>query len=126
MSFDDEPADAFSRAYGLFTFHLGVAVALAWMTALYAALYAPWVGDIRSLLGSWQPGSVESTGSFLFGMPFLLTLAWVVALFGGDLLRRARLGRSRALEFGIATAIAFAIFYVGIERAVAAILLGAS
>ena len=57
---------------------------------------------------------------------FLLTLAWVVALFGGDLLRRARLGRSRALEFGIATAIAFAIFYVGIERAVAAILLGAS
>jgi hypothetical protein len=126
MSFDDEPADAFSRVHGVFTFHLGVAVALAWMTALYAALHAPWVRDIRSLLDSWGPGSVESTGSFLFGMPVLLTLAWVLAVFGRDLLRRARLGRSRAVEFAIAAAVAFGIFYVGVERAVAAILLSGS
>ena len=106
MSFDDEPADAYSRVHGVFTFHLGVAVSLAWMTSLYAALHAPWVRNIRSLLDP--------------------TFAWAVALFGRDLLRRNPLGRSRALEFGIAAAVAFAIFYVGVERAVAAILLGGS
>ena len=126
MSFDDEPADAYSRVHGVFTFHLGVAVSLAWMTSLYAALHAPWVRNIRSLLDPSELGRAESTGSFLFGMPLLLTLAWAVALFGRDLLRRNPLGRSWALEFGIAAAVAFAIFYVGVERAVAAILLGGS
>jgi len=125
MSFDDEPADAFSRLHRVFIFHLGVAVALAWMTALYAALYAPWVRNIRPLLDPTELGQVESTGAFLFGMPLVLTLAWAAALFGRNLLRRASLLRNQAVEFGIAAAVAFALFYVSVDRAVAAILLGA-
>ena len=46
----DETSDDFSRLHRLFTFHLGVAVGLSWMTALYASLYAPWVRNIRPLL----------------------------------------------------------------------------
>lgn len=123
MSFDDEPADAFSRLHEVFTFHLGVAVALAWMTALYAAFHAPWVGDIRSLLDPTQAGRVESTGSFLFGLPLVLAVAWVATLFGRDRLPRTRIG-SQGVAFGFAAAIAILIFYLGVDRAVAAILLG--
>ena len=53
MSFEDE-ADDYVRLHRLFTFHLGIAVSLAWMTSLYAALYAPWVRNIR-------PSSIRAT-----------------------------------------------------------------
>ena len=49
MSFDDE-ADDYARLHRLFTFHLGIAVSLSWMTSLYAAIYAPWVRNIRPLI----------------------------------------------------------------------------
>ena len=124
MSFDDEPADAFSRVHGVFTFHLGVAVALAWMTALYAALYAPWVRNIRPLIDPSNLGKVESTWSFLFGMPMVLTVAWVMVFFAGDLLREFRLLKNQTMEFAIAGAVAFGLFYIAIDRAVSALLLG--
>ena len=123
MSFDDEPADAFSRLHEVFTFHLGVAVALAWMTAVYAAFHAPWVGDIRALLDPVDAGRAESTGSFLFGLPLVLTVAWAAALFGRNCLPRARIG-SQGVAFGLAAAIVVLVFYLGVDRAVAAILLG--
>ena len=52
----DEARDDFSRLHRSFTFHLGVAVGLSWLTALYAAFYAPWVRNIRAL--------IDPTGGF--------------------------------------------------------------
>jgi hypothetical protein len=124
VSFEDDTVDAYTRLHRLFTFHLGVAAGLAWMTALYAAMYAPWVRNIRPLIDPSNLGRVESTGAFLFGFPVILTVAWVIVFFGRDILRHARLMRNQAIEFGIASAVALVMFYMAIDRAVAAILLG--
>ncbi len=123
MSFDDE-ADEFSRLHNLFTFHLGVAVALAWMTSLYAAIYAPWVRNIRPLIDPANAGPVESTWSYLFILPVVLTAAWLVSIFGQNLFAQFRVMKNQAIEFGIAGAVAFVVFYLSIDRAVAAMLLG--
>ena len=123
MSFEDT-TDDFSRLHRLFVFHLGVAVSLAWMTALYAAIYAPWVRNIRPLIDPSNIGRVESTWSFLFAMPTALTVGWALAFFGGELLRDFRLLKNQTIEFAIAGVVAFALFYMAIDRAVAALLLG--
>ena len=123
VTFDDDAADGFGRLHKVFTFHLGVAVGLAWMTALYAALYAPWVRNIRPLIDPTNLGRVESTWSFLFGMPTVLTVARVVAFAGRDMLRQFRMLKNQTVEFALAGAAAFMIFYLSIDRAVAAILL---
>jgi hypothetical protein len=94
------------------------------MTALYAALYAPWVRNIRPLIDPTNLGRVESTWSFLFGMPTVLTVAWVVAFLGRDMLQQFRMLKNQTVEFALAGAAAFTIFYLSIDRAVAAILLG--
>jgi hypothetical protein len=120
----DESSDRYAQLHKLFVFHLGVAVSLAWITALYAALYAPWVRNIRPLLDPANLTRVESTWSFLFGMPAVLTVAWVMAFFAGDLLRNFRLLKNQTAEFAIAGAVAFGLFYVAIDRAVSALLLG--
>jgi hypothetical protein len=124
VSFDDESADDFSRLHRLFTFHLGIAVTLSWMTSLYASFYAPWVRNIRPLIDPTNVGQVESTWSFLFAMPVVLTAAWLMVIFGRDLLREIRFLRNQLIEFCIAGAVAFAMFYVSIDRAVTAMLLG--
>ena len=123
MSFEDE-ADDYGRLHRLFTFHLGIAVSLAWMTSLYAALYAPWVRNIRPLIDPRNAGQVESTWSFLFAMPVVLTTAWLITIFGRDLLRELRMLKNQTVEFGIAAVVAFALFYLSIDRAVTAMLLG--
>jgi hypothetical protein len=123
MSFDDE-ADDFARLHRLFTYHLGIAVTLAWTTSLYAALYAPWVRNIRPLIDPRSTGPVESTWSFLFAMPLVLSVAWLLAIFGRNLLRDLRMLKNQTIEFGIAAAVAFGMFYISIDRAVAAMLLG--
>ncbi len=120
----DESSDRYAQLHKLFVFHLGVAVSLAWITALYAALYAPWVRNIRPLIDPSNAGRAESTWSFLFGMPMILTVAWIMAFFAGDLLRSVRLLKNQAVEFAIAGAVAFGLFYVAIDRAVSALLLG--
>ena len=125
MSFE-ETSDNYSRLHKLFVFHLGVAVSLAWMTALYAALYAPWVRNIRPLLDPTNLGRVESTWSFLFAMPVVLTAAWAMAYFGGELLRNFRLLKNQTIEFAVAGVVAFVVFYMSVDRAVAALLLGVS
>jgi hypothetical protein len=122
-TFEDETADGFTRLHKAFVFHLGVAASLAWMTALYAALHAPWVRNIRPLIDPSQAGRVESTLSFLFGFPVILTVAWVMVWAGRDMLRHFRLMKNQSVEFAVAAAVAFAIFYMAIDRAVAAILL---
>jgi hypothetical protein len=122
----EETSDNYSRLHKLFVFHLGVAVSLAWMTALYAALYAPWVRNIRPLLDPNNLGRVESTWSFLFAMPAVLTAAWAMAYFGGELMRNFRLLKNQSIEFGIAGVVAFVLFYMSVDRAVAALLLGVS
>jgi hypothetical protein len=122
-TFEDEAADPFTRLHKAFTFHLGVAASLAWMTALYAALYAPWVRNIRPLIDPSEIGRVESTASFLFGFPAILTVAWVMVFMGRDMLRHFRLMKDQTIEFAVAAAVAFGIFYMAIDRAVAAILL---
>ena len=126
MTFDDDSADEFTRLHRAFVFHLGVAVGLAWMTALYAAFYAPWVRNIRPLIDPTGIGRVESTGAFLFGMPIVLTIGWIVAYAGRDMLRQFRVMKNQVAEFSLAAALAFVIFYLAIDRAVTAILLGAA
>ena len=123
MSFRND-VDDFVRLHRLFTFHLGVAVSLAWTTSLYAALHAPWVRNIRPLIDPQSAGPVESTWSFLFAMPVVLTTAWLIAIFGRDLLRELRMMKNQTVEFGIAAVVAFALFYLSIDRAVTAMLLG--
>ncbi|HEY8380950.1 MAG TPA: hypothetical protein VIL09_02255 [Microvirga sp.] len=123
MTFDDE-ADTFGRLHRLFTFHLGIAVSLAWMTSLYAAVYAPWVRNIRPLIDPNNVGQVESTWSFLFAMPVVLTAAWLMTIFGRDVLRDVRMMNNQTVEFGVAALVAFALFYLSIDRAVTALLLG--
>lgn len=123
MTFDDDSGE-FSRLHSLFTFHLGVAVALSWLTSLYACLYAPWVRNIRPLIDPASTGQVESTWSYLFLFPVVLTTSWLISIFGQNILRQFRLLKNQAIEFGIAAAVAFAVFYLSIDRAVAAMLLG--
>lgn len=126
MDFDsdsDSDSGEFDRLHSLFTFHLGIAVALAWLTSLYAALYAPWVRNIRPLIDPSSIGPAESTWSYLFVFPVVLTVAWLATIFGQKLLSQFRLLRNQAVEFGIAAVVAFVIFYMSIDRAVAAILL---
>ncbi|MGU3537133.1 hypothetical protein [Methylobacterium sp. A54F] len=117
----DDAQDDFSRLHRIFIFHLGVAVALSWTTAAYAACYAPWVRNIRALLEAGGAGQVESTLSFLFAMPVVLTIGWVTAMFGREILRRSQTLKNAAVEFAAAAAVAFGIFYIGIDRAVAAL-----
>ncbi|MEZ0169876.1 hypothetical protein [Microvirga sp. TS319] len=123
MDFDHDSGE-FSRLHNLFTFHLGVAVTLAWLTSLYAAAYAPWVRNIRPLLDPSNVGPAESTWSYLFIFPVVLTTAWLISIFGQNILARFRLLKNQAIEFGIAAAVAFAMFYLSIDRAVAAMFLG--
>ena len=70
-----------------------------------------------------QVGRVESTWSFLFGFPAILTVSWIMVFAGRDMLRHFRLMKSQTAEFAVAAVVAFAIFYMAIDRAVAAILL---
>jgi hypothetical protein len=123
MNFDDDSGE-FSRLHNLFTFHLGIAVTLSWLTSLYAALYAPWVRNIRPLIDPANVGPVESTWSYLFIFPVVLTTAWLISIFGQNLFAQFRILRSQAIEFAIAAAVAFGMFYLSIDRAVAAMLIG--
>ncbi|ANY79991.1 hypothetical protein BB934_18605 [Microvirga ossetica] len=123
MDFDDDSGE-FSRLHNLFTFHLGIAVTLSWLTSLYAALYAPWVRNIRPLIDPGHVGTVESTWSYLFIFPVVLTAAWLISVFGQNLFARFRIMKSQAAEFAIAALVAFGMFYLSIDRAVAAMLIG--
>ncbi|PVE22547.1 hypothetical protein DC522_20285 [Microvirga sp. KLBC 81] len=123
MDFDHDSGD-FGRLHNLFTFHLGIAVTLSWLTSLYAAVYAPWVRNIRPLIDPTNVGTVESTWSYLFIFPVVLTMAWLISIFGQNVFAKFRLLKNQAIEFGIAAVVAFVMFYLSIDRAVAAMLLG--
>jgi hypothetical protein len=123
MDFEDDSGE-FSRLHNLFTFHLGIAVTLSWLTSLYAAFYAPWVRNIRPLIDPTNVGTVESTWSYLFIFPVVLTTAWLISIFGQSLFSQFRILKNQAVEFAIAAIVAFAMFYLSIDRAVAAMLIG--
>jgi hypothetical protein len=123
MDFDSD-AGEFGRLHNLFTFHLGIAVTLSWLTSLYASIYAPWVRNIRPLIDPSNVGPVESTWSYLFIFPVVLTTAWLIAIFGQRLFAQFRLLKNQAIEFAVAAAVAFGVFYLSIDRAVAAMLIG--
>ncbi len=123
MDFDDASGE-FSRLHNLFTFHLGIAVTLSWLTSLYAAVYAPWVRNIRPLIDPTNVGPVESTWSYLFIFPVVLTTAWLISIFGQNLFAQFRIFKNQIIEFAIAAVVAFGMFYLSIDRAVAAMLIG--
>nr|WP_210344518.1 hypothetical protein [Methylobacterium ajmalii] len=106
-----------------FTTHLGIAVGLAWVTTLAAAIQAPWVRNIRALMDPMAT-RVESTWSFLFAMPVVLTLAWLGAVYGRETLRELRALPNDAAEFALAAVVAFAVFYLSIDRAISVLLIG--
>lgn len=118
-----DASDEFSRLHRLFVEHLGIALGLVWLASAAAALQAPWVHNIRGLIDPLS--RPESTLSYLFGLPMLMTLAWIAVAFGADLIRRTQVLRSQALEFGIAGLVAFAVFCLALHRVVAAVALAA-
>ena len=120
MTFDDA-RDDFSRLHRHFTVHLGIAVGLAWLTTLYAAAYVPWVRNIRVLIDPAGPARVESTWSYLFAMPVVLTLAWLSVYFGREMMRRFQTLPNQTHEFAAAAMVAFGVFYLSVDRAVAAL-----
>ena len=123
MDFEDDSGE-FSRLHNLFTFHLGIAVTLSWLTSLYAAFYAPWVRNIRPLIDPTNVGPVESTWSYLFIFPVVLTTAWLISIFGQNLFAQFRIFKNQIIEFAFAALVAFGMFYLSIDRAVAAMLIG--
>ena len=116
-------AAEFVRLHKLFTLHFGVATCLAWAAALYAGAYAPWVRNLAFLI---DPSSyrVESTWVYLFSFPVVMTVAWVCHFAGRDLLLQLRVMRNQAAEFMVAGAVGFMMFYLSVDRAVAALRLG--
>ncbi|MCJ2015810.1 hypothetical protein [Methylobacterium sp. J-076] len=118
----NQARDDFTRLHKAFTYHLGVATALAWLTALYAAVHAPWVRNIRALIDpSAGLDRVESTLSYLFVMPAVLALALVSIVAGREALRQAQTLSNVSVEFAAAAVVAFGVFYLSIDRAVAAL-----
>lgn len=111
--------DEFARLHRLFVEHLGAAVVLLWTASLVASFYAPWLRNIRGLLDPL--GRPESTASFLFALPAVLTLGWIGLVYGGDLIRRASLMRNQTLEFVFAGIATFAIFCMAVGRVVTAV-----
>ncbi len=114
--------DDFTRLHRTFVEHLGIAVGLAWLASAYAAAYAPWVRNIRGLIDPFE--RPESTASYLFALPALMTAAWLCAAFGANAFRRSQLLKNQNVEFGIAALVAFAVFCVSVYRAVTAYSLG--
>jgi hypothetical protein len=115
-------SDDFSRLHRTFVEHFGHAVIFAWSATALAAWYAPWVQNIRGLIGS--AARAESTGSYLFALPILMTVALATVAFGGETIRRAQIFRNQYVEFGFAGIVAFAVFCAAIARAVAVMQLG--
>ncbi|KAA2241052.1 hypothetical protein [Salinarimonas soli] len=116
----DQTAAEFVRLHKAFILHFGAATVLAWATALYAGFHAPWVRNLAFLI---DPSSykVESTWSYLFGFPLLMTVAWVAVLLARDMLFATRLRGHLVAEFAVAGAVGFLMFYLAIDRAVAAL-----
>jgi hypothetical protein len=115
----------FARFHRLFQYHLGMATTLAWVTALVAAWRTPWVRDIYHLIDPLRPWPAESTASYLFGFPVMMTLAWLSSFLARDLLFALRLRRHVKAEFAVAGAVGFVMFYLSVERAVTALLFAA-
>lgn len=111
--------DSFAQLHAIFVEHLGFAVLLAWCAAVVGALHAPWTRNIRGLIDPMA--APESTWSYLFALPFVLLVAWIAVAFGSELIRRSMVLRSPAVEFALAGAAAFAIFWMAIGRVVTAI-----
>ncbi|NNM72954.1 hypothetical protein HJG44_11250 [Enterovirga sp. DB1703] len=114
--------DEFTRLHRIFTEHLGLAVGFAWAASAYAAAYAPWVRNIRGLIDPFA--RPESTASYLFALPALMTVAWLCLAFGGEAFRRTRVLKNQSLEFGLSGLVAFAVFCMAVYRAVTAYSLG--
>lgn len=114
--------DEFIRLHRMFTEHLALAVGLAWAISIYAAVYAPWVRNIRGLID--PTGRAEGTASYLFALPALMTFAWVCVTVGREGFRRSCVFKNLAVEFGFAGAVAFAVFCMAVYRAVTAYSLG--
>ena len=114
--------DEFTRLHRIFVQHLALAVGFAWAASLYAAVYAPWVRNIRGLIDPL--GRTESTASYLFALPALMAVAWICAALGGEAFRRSQVFKSQNVEFGLAGLVAFAVFCMAVYRAVTAYSLG--
>jgi hypothetical protein len=122
MIANQQVRDDFTRLHRAFAFHLGMATVLAWLTALYAAAYTPWVRNIRALIDPVTGlDRVESTFSYLFVLPAVLGLAWISIVVGRESLRRAQTLSNVAVEFAAAAVVAFGVFYLSIDRAIAAL-----
>jgi hypothetical protein len=121
----DSGLDEFVRLHRLFQHHFGIATSLAWASALVAAWHTPFVRDIHNLIDPLGPWRAESTESYLFGFPLMMTFAWVSSFLARDLLYALRLPRHVKAEFAAAAAVGFLMFYLSIERAVTALLFAA-
>lgn len=116
----DRSAAEFLRLHKAFVLHFGAATVLAWLTSIYASLQAPWVRNLAFLIDP-STYKVESTWAYLFSFPLLMTVAWLTVLLARDLLFATRLRSHLIAEFAVAGAVAFLMFYLAVDRAVAAL-----
>lgn len=115
-------SEEFTRLHRQFVEHYAIALGLVWIATAAAAAQAPWLRNIRALID--PAARAESTASFLFSLPVLLTLGLVCLVCGADLMRRSQLLRSQTLEFALAGLAAFAVFCMALARVVTAMSLG--
>lgn len=80
------------------------------------------MSNIRGLIDPL--GRLESTSLSLFAMPSVMGAGWLGAALGSGAMRRAQVFKSQAIEFGIADAVAFGMFWFAIDRAATAFMLG--
>lgn len=115
-------SDEFGRLHRQFVEHFGIALGLVWLATAVAATQAPWVRNLRGLIDPF--GRPESTASFLFALPALMTVAWLCAAYGAGVMRRFAMLKNQSIEFAFAGLVVFAVFCMSIERAVTAVALG--
>ena len=84
-----------------------------------AAYHAPWTRNIRGLIDPSE--RVESTWSFLFALPAVMTFGLVILVLGAETLRRASLLRHQGIEFAVAGLAVFAIFCLAVKRVAIAV-----
>lgn len=109
-------ASEFARLHRRLVAHIALFTALAWGTALYAGLQAPWVPNIMPLIDPASRRAV-ATGPYLFTAPTLLLVALGLSYFGRELLFQLRLLRSRAGGLALAATISLTLFALAVDRA---------
>ena len=119
--------DDLRRLHRLINAATGLMAVVAWAMAAWAASKAPWVADLYHLINPGAaPPRPESTATYLFWYPGVLTMLFVLGRFAPDAVLSAGVQDRRVQVGTVLTGAAFTLIFLGISlfRAVAAASLG--